>query len=312
MSHDFDSEPLTRIVVACDESGAKGYADRDEAYLGEVGLFAGLFMPAEMVAEVQPQFNALIDPYRKADGKLHITDLGPAEQESLRQEIFGLIRARHLPCFWEAVHVAGFHEVYKNHAAALAKIRAASRSPFKLSGNRGKPSSLHVVLFQGLYSKVLAFCMERERHRLDLEIRTDRVDPPILKAFEEAAATILDFGAKLKRVTAFDPATKTVVEKQIRIAESPEELRLPVVVERLNLTEVGDSDGLVVAADVLANSLNYLFKNRAANELFMPLNDPQAVAAHPLAQSLDAFRNWGEYNFTDSYYSHPKDPTRRK
>jgi hypothetical protein len=33
------------IVFACDESGAKSYADRDEQLLGEVGVFAGIMVP---------------------------------------------------------------------------------------------------------------------------------------------------------------------------------------------------------------------------------------------------------------------------
>jgi hypothetical protein len=50
-----------------------------------------------------------------------------------------------------------------------------------------------------------------------------------------------------------------------------------------------DSDGLVLAADVLANSLNYLFKHRDADALYGPLNCVDAVAGHPLAAHLDAF-----------------------
>lgn len=35
---------MTKIVLACDESGAKGFADRDESYPGEVGVFAGILV----------------------------------------------------------------------------------------------------------------------------------------------------------------------------------------------------------------------------------------------------------------------------
>jgi hypothetical protein len=33
------------MVLACDESGAKGKADRDESYSAEVGVFAGTLVP---------------------------------------------------------------------------------------------------------------------------------------------------------------------------------------------------------------------------------------------------------------------------
>ena len=34
----------TKIVFACDESGAKGYADQTESFPGEVGVFAGILV----------------------------------------------------------------------------------------------------------------------------------------------------------------------------------------------------------------------------------------------------------------------------
>ncbi len=47
------------IVVACDESGAKGYADRDERLPGEVGVFAGIMVPGELLESAQAQFDAI-------------------------------------------------------------------------------------------------------------------------------------------------------------------------------------------------------------------------------------------------------------
>jgi len=68
-----------------------------------------------------------------------------------------------------------------------------------------------------------------------------------------------------------------------------------------------DSDGLVLAADVLANSLNYLFKHRDADALYGPLNCMDAVAGHPIAAHLDAFFNWGSGDcIGDGIYRHPK------
>jgi hypothetical protein len=49
-----------RMVLACDESGAKGYADRDEAFPGEVGVFAGILMPEEVSREKMPDFHGLV------------------------------------------------------------------------------------------------------------------------------------------------------------------------------------------------------------------------------------------------------------
>jgi hypothetical protein len=101
------SEPITHIILACDESGAKGYADRDEAFPGETGVFAGLMAPAEFVAKVAPDFDVVAAKYATPEGKLHITDLPFEKQAALRNEMFELIRAHKLPCLYEAVHVAG-------------------------------------------------------------------------------------------------------------------------------------------------------------------------------------------------------------
>ncbi len=68
------TEP-TRIIFACDESGAKGYADQDERYPGEVGVFAGILMPEDDVCQKLFPFQNLIAKYTPPSGKLHIADL---------------------------------------------------------------------------------------------------------------------------------------------------------------------------------------------------------------------------------------------
>jgi hypothetical protein len=90
--------------------------------------------------------------------------------------------------------------------------------------------------------------------------------------------------------------------------ETPNDQQLPITVDMLELVVTDDKDGLVVAADVLANSLNHHFKNSSQNELYRALNTPDAFATHPLYTCLDSFWDGGGYNFTDTYYRHPKDP----
>ena len=101
-----------RIILACDESGAKGYADKDESRPSEVGVFAGLMVPDELIVRATDRLVEAVASHRLADGKLHITDLQPAEQADLRARIFDAIRVLQLPCFWYAIHVAGFHDFH--------------------------------------------------------------------------------------------------------------------------------------------------------------------------------------------------------
>jgi hypothetical protein len=115
-----------------------------------------------------------------------------------------------LPCFFEATHVAGFHAYFRRVEAMINRAKAQRRSPAKLSGNNPQPDSLHEALFFGLYSKLLAFCMERGKTLLHVEVRTDQVDAPIFKNFQKSAKSLLEYGAKIQKVTGFDPDTKKV------------------------------------------------------------------------------------------------------
>ena len=158
---------------------------------------------------------------------------------------------------------------------------------------RSNPESLHVALYLGLYSHLIAFCEERGRHELDVEMRLDNVDSPSARDFESAAKNLLNLDARVKRVTGFDPGAKAVTGEIRSKIVLPEELSVSVVLRSLTLNLVNDQDPLVLAADVLANSLTNLFHAREANEKFGPLNRPEAVVTHPLAVQLDAFWNWG-------------------
>ena len=64
-----EEDDVTRIVLACDESGAKGYADKDEQVPGEVGVFAGLFAPREHVLATQQEFDDTARRFASPDGE---------------------------------------------------------------------------------------------------------------------------------------------------------------------------------------------------------------------------------------------------
>lgn len=300
------SEPITHIVLACDESGAKSYADRDEAYSGEIGVFAGLMAPADFVAQAGPDFDTVAAKYATPEGKLHITDLSPSNQAALRNEMFELIRTHRIPCFYEAIHVAGFHHEHKNISSVVAQAGNVHTGPVKLSKNALKPSSLHMALFLGLYSKIIAFCLERKQMRLHIEVRTDRVDSPIIKNFRDVANELLNFDSKIMRVTGYDTEAGKMIEGSLAVKSNLDPM--PITVEHLEFKVVDDRYGIVVAADVLANSLYYLFKTRSPQEKFRALNNPEAFQRHPLKDCLDSFLNWNGYNFTDTFYRHPNDP----
>jgi hypothetical protein len=45
--------------MACDESGAKGYANQNEAYDGEVGVFAGIMVSDSHLTAVEADFKTI-------------------------------------------------------------------------------------------------------------------------------------------------------------------------------------------------------------------------------------------------------------
>jgi hypothetical protein len=289
------------VVLACDESGAKGYADQDEAQVGEVGVFAGILIPQqEREAEARPEFQAIYNRYKPATGKLHIAHLTPKQQETLRQDVYDAVRKWHLPCFWYAIHVAGLHDWHKVYAKLIDDARKAAEalpkgsSDIRRGSPREQPASLHVELFDGLYAHLVAFLAERDCVETVVEIRTDQVDSPIVAQFEHVARRLLSQDPLLSKVKGYNMVTKTPVEGTIEIRiDYPPEMQFASVVKGLTINTTGDGDGYVLAADVLANSLNHLFMHRDASELYGPLNRQEAIAKHPLADCLSSFGDWG-------------------
>lgn len=302
-----ENQPIG-IIFACDESGAKGYADRDEAYPGEIGVFAGILMPEFEKASKLPAFQALVQKYKPENGKLHIADLESHIQESLRNDVFTTIKDSNLPCFWYAIHVAGFHEHYKKFVQIDDTEALASKPRFKMSGNKPMPGSLHVALFEGLYGHLIAFCEEQIGSDVNIEIRSDKVDQPIIKQFIKAASSLLDKEPVTHKIKAFDIDTQQVVERTMNISiDIPDSYRIDTEVSHMNISVTDDDDRLVLAADVLVNSLFYLFKNRNPDELFGYLNSVEAIINHPLADSLNSFQDWGNGDLIgDGLYRHPK------
>lgn len=300
----------TKVYFACDESGAKGYADRDESFPGEVGVFAGVLIPEELFPRVAAHFASIHRSFGDTDGKLHITDLEPARKHSLRAEIFEGIKRFRLTCFWYAIHVAGLHSAHLMTEEFVKSGRDPNAPPPRIRTGtpRSQPRSLHVELFGGLYARLVAFLMERERNEADIQVLTDPVDRPILKAFEEYANELLDEEPRVTHVTGFDTVTKEVLRSAISFEMMlPPEWAPQIDVANLELRVSKENEGIVLAADVLSNSLLHLFHHRTSDTLFSPLNSPDAIRAHPLADQLTAFYDWGDgFDFGDTIFRHPR------
>lgn len=100
------------VVIFCDESGAKGYADQPEKELGEIGIFAGFAIQRSDLFRLGDEFKNELSQFRSGSGKVHTTDLSPDGQETLRQKVYGVLLRRRVPCFYEAIYVEGFHRAH--------------------------------------------------------------------------------------------------------------------------------------------------------------------------------------------------------
>ena len=303
----------TNVLFACDESGAKGYSDQREAYAGEVGVFAGILIPHEVEPKSRPVFQNICDNLRKPGKKLHIVDLSPPQQEILRHDIFAAIRRFNLPCFWYAIHVEGLYDWYqaneKLHTSARHASATVDTQPRYKSGSpRENRLSMHEELFAGLYSHLIAFLAERQCGQVEIEVRTDRIDSTIIKRFRDSSDSLLEAYPHVHEVTAWDSLTEKVVKGSIKFdVEWPDSMGIDVKVKGLQIVSGGGDNCYVLAADVLANSLYFLFKTRSTSELYKPLNEPSAIRKHELLDNLAAFHDWGDGDLIgDRLYKHPK------
>lgn len=104
-----------KFIFICDESGAKGYADQKESYLGEVGVVAGFIIEQNSInLEITKAISNSINKLNESPvDKLHITNLSKDNQQKLRNDIFSLFKIYNIPVSYGAVYVDGFNWKYE-------------------------------------------------------------------------------------------------------------------------------------------------------------------------------------------------------
>jgi hypothetical protein len=302
-----DPQQYADIVVFCDESGAKGYADKPERISGEIGVFAGFFVPRSHLAQLDNAFRAALSRFRAENRKLHIADVAPEQREPLRQAVYGLLLSYRIPCFYEAIHTEGFHDIHKRQVEALKKLISSQGASARTDRHGTKGRLLHAELFQAFYGRVLAFCAKAGKTALKIEVLVDRVDEAILKQFRADAKRLLEDQRRFEK-TIRNPVTGEMSKAKITltlVGHPP-----PVTIRECLIRSATEHDELLLATDVLANSINYYLLNRPAEEKFCPLNSREAIATHPLAPLLNLHRL--ARDFSDSFLAHPLNPDRAK
>lgn len=301
---------MDKAYFICDESGAKGYSENREKYEGEIGVIAGFIIPESYILEVRLELDLIRDKYL-TEGKLHITDLESKQQEQLRYDIFEYIIGKQIPCVYEAIHVEGFYENSKFLTGLIEEFKKSSHSKIKTSNNPRK-ELLQTELFQGAFGKAVAFCIDFINKETQLIIITDQIDYSIKKKYQSAAERLLSIGEieSSKDITAFNSETKEILKGNITQTINDPHGVLGDFSGISFKIEIEDSS-LTLAADVVANSLNYHFKNREGKLIGDSLHTVVAIKNHPL-QSL-IYGTWVENDikyFSDAIYQHPSNKSK--
>ncbi|WP_155988714.1 hypothetical protein [Thioalkalivibrio sp. ALE17] len=295
---------METVLLVLDESGAKGYDNNKEQHQGEFGVMAGFALPESKAEAFVSGLSDIVQSFA-TDGKLHITDLEPEAQETLRQRLFEYFSECRALWFYEAVYVQGFHEAHGRGKQLVEEALGARRSAVKLSSNPTK-ESLHGELFLGAFGSGLALTMDYIGSPVHLKVLTDRVDAPLLKKFEAQAGQLLNVGQPDRtEVTGFDTEKKEIVRGAIETSVVSGHDALGDF-SGITYEIECDDNLLTLAADVLANSVHHHLKQIQDNTPGASLNSPEAIHGHPLQHLVyGAPAGAGSVNVADTIYRHP-------
>jgi len=293
-----------KVYLICDESGAKGYSDKQENYPGEIGVMAGFIVSLKKIDKIRCDLNVIKNKIT-VSGKLHITDLSPSEQNNLRDHVFDYIIKNNIPCVYEAIHSQGFYGHSKSLVNLKDEIITHKKSKISTSTHHNK-SLLHQQLFQGIFGKATAFSLEYVGNEIGIFVITDKSEETVNNKFIVAANSFLDLGlASRKEVQGFDHQQKKIVEGEIHIHYTDPSGIIDDL-SNFSFSLQSEDSCLTLAADIIANSLHYHFRERAKKSIGKSLNTATAIRGHPLEKYM--YGIWGTSKlsyYADAVFKHP-------
>lgn len=259
---------MDKMVLVVDESGAKGYASTREKYEGEIGVMAGFLYPEKDIEDIKIVFDRIMCRYSViGGGKFHITDLEKGAQESLREDVFFAFTKMKLRWFYTSVYAEGFHQ---------------SEFMEGRGGSKNKKESLHSVLFNQIFWLSLVMSASINKNNLFLSILTDNVDSGILKQFNKNAKDSCDLILGRERRIFKTVRNKESGEIKKHVAFSRVESDSLPEFEDIKYDIKCEVSSLTIAADILANSVNYYLRENQKQEVGKFVNNKEAIKNHPL------------------------------
>jgi hypothetical protein len=283
---------MYKLYFICDESGSKGFADNQEKFAGEYGVFAGYFLTDKNYNTLKNKFKTIYEKYVTAGQKLHITDLTPENQENLRKDVFECLKTENISCVYEAISVKGYHREFENSAKLEKEQNEKIKNTFSFSKNQEK-GRLHSELFQAVFGKAIAYYNDTIGDDIEIQIITDNIDNKLKKEFEEKAKELINPLDKAIEFKAFDKEKKQPVTKTMTFAS--EQLKNDNI-SKTKFNIISEVNELTLIADILANTVSYYLKKAVEQNPNIILNSKDAIQDHPLlilfyGLSTDTFSN---------------------
>lgn len=273
---------MCNVTFVIDESGAKGYADKRENVVGELGVVAGYFIPNTCLPKAQSDLSDIAKKYRW-NNKCHIADLDPNHQDLLRSDIFAYLLSVQARWTYEAMYVDGFHSGERLASEIIRAAKERRSSNVRVSRNKREEALLHVELFKGAFGKAMAFCVDNFGQPVCINVMTDKVGKSTLNKFHKGADRLLSIGnPKITKVSGFDPDTGAFVKGTItsEITDGAE------LLGDFSGVQYGIEESpsvLTLAADVLANSVHHYLRLLQKLTPGCPLNTARSISGHPLS-----------------------------
>ena len=282
------------ILAFIDESGDRGYSRKLRPVRDrEIGLMCALLFPAEHVKKYRNAFRPGYQRFQNAmpdDAKLHITDAFTPGNEhqatvarSVRSEFYRLIHCLQIPVIYEARRLAVELDSHELRETLVLQTKKSHSSPIRFPV-RSSQAMVEDELVLGLALKLDAFCRDKGYKKIDMLI--DEIDDKVSKKYRNLIVETSNISNSTSVVKGWNIETNSQIQREISI-----EINAPFPVDTRCLGElhvVGKDDPLILAADIVANSL-YNHLSNLLHDAF--LNRPSSIEGWDLESRVYGVRD---------------------
>jgi len=294
---------MSKLYLICDESEAKGFADNQEKFEGEFGVFAGYLLTDENYMRIESEIEHIVSFFTPKTGeKLHAAALSKDDRVLLEDKVFECFNRNKVSCVYVAVSVKGYHDVNKEiYDLGRKCVEYSASERYSFSKNAVK-DRLHSDLFQSLFAKTVEYHLHYLDGEIEIDVTIDRIDKRLKKEF---CLKIREFINILNPIThhAFDKL------KQFPVRGSIEFSNVSLSNDKVSKTKFtidDDVNAMTIVADVIAHSVSRELKKSVQHNPDVLLNSVVALNNHPLLSLFYDLSSGDNFNDTDLIYRRMK------